>query len=181
MHKNLHISIDELQQLLSYNPETGDLIWRVRPLSMFTNENQCNAWNSRFAGKIAGKIHPNGYRRIGLMYAVYPAHHLAWAIHHGEEVAKGIEIDHINHNPSDNRIKNLRLATRRENSRNRRGAKNKTSKYKGVSYAPRSDRWLAHIRINGKSTHLGSFETEELAHAAYCETAKKLHGEFFHS
>jgi len=85
------------------------------------------------------------------------------------------EVDHINGNPSDNRVCNLRICTHADNMRNR--AKHRTrNKYKGVH--KEGARFRAAIRANGESIKVGVFDTEEEAHAAYCKAATELHGEF---
>jgi hypothetical protein len=179
--KQINIPILELRQLLSYDPDTGDVRWRERSADMFDDPRQANAWNGRFAGTFAGRRHPvKEYVQICVLGSVYQAHHLAWALHYGEFVPVDMELDHINHNPSDNRIENLRIATSSQNKRNRRAFKGKSSKYKGVSLNKPSGKWSAYIRINGVMKNLGSFKTEEDAYAAYCAVAKELHGDFFH-
>ena len=167
--------------MLSYSPDNGNLVWRERPANMFRDPKQANAWNGRFAGKHAGRLHPKGYIHIGVAHKVYQAHHLAWAIYYGEHVPSGMQIDHINCDPADNRISNLRLATSAQNKCNRRAQKNKTSQYKGVSFVKSSGRWAAYIKWDGNQKNLGTFSTEEEAYAAYCDAAKKLHGDFFHA
>ena len=96
----------------------------------------------------------------------------------GRELVKGELADHINGNPLDNRRANLRVATPLQNSHNRGVRRDSVSGYKGVRWIERKKRWVAFISINGKMTYLGMFTTPELAHAAYCEAAKKYHGEF---
>lgn len=87
----------------------------------------------------------------------------------------GFVVDHINGDRLDNRIKNLRFVTFRENSQNRkehRGEKKKSSKYIGVDL--NRGRWRAQIQINGKRKHLGLYGEEELAAEAYQFGIKKL-------
>lgn len=104
---------------------------------------------------------------------------------------EGLEWDHINRDPLDNRRENLRLATRRQNTVNTQKPKITsrgtvpTSQYKGVSLASdsskRSKPWVATISIdwrNNKKKFLGYFKTEEEAHEAYIQAARELHGEF---
>ncbi len=85
---------------------------------------------------------------------------------------KGKLIDHINHNPLDNRKSNLRIATRRENIINtpKSGRRKFTSQYKGVWKEP--NRWRAAIRVNFKLISLGSFQSERKAALAYNKAAK---------
>jgi HNH endonuclease len=91
-------------------------------------------------------------------------------------------VDHINGNGLDNRRENLREATKHQNNRNAKKRAPKTSsKYKGVSYLKaqyHTKRWSAHIRINGKFTHLGVFSLEVEAAKAYNEAALENFGEF---
>lgn len=88
----------------------------------------------------------------------------------------GMAADHLSGDGLDNRRANLRLATHAQNIHNRGANKNNTSGYKGVSL--NRGRWAAHINVNGKRKHLGSFSYPQEAHAAYCSAAEKLHGEF---
>ena len=92
---------------------------------------------------------------------------------------KNMYIDHINHNGLDNRRANLRLATPKQNAWNNLPRKgNYSSKYKGVSWHKRDRKWYAKIVIHGKAKHLGGFNDEKAAAAAYNSAAKKLFGEF---
>ena len=90
-----------------------------------------------------------------------------------------IVVDHINHNGLDNRKVNLRFATFSQNSMNfRTRRKARTSKYRGVRFVKRINRWTARIAYNKKQKHLGCFVDEKAAAEAYNEAAKKYHGEF---
>ena len=88
------------------------------------------------------------------------------------------EVDHINGNPRNNQILNLRPATHAENMRNRKIQSNNTSGYPGVSYRKDIQKWMAYIRINRKMKNLGYFDTAEVAYAVYCKAARQYHGEF---
>jgi hypothetical protein len=94
------------------------------------------------------------------------------------DAQNGEEVDHINHNGLDNRRNNLRIATKSENAINNRKRKKTTSKYKGVSWDKKQNKWHAYIHINGKKIHIGSFEDEILAAKAYDVKSLSLHKEF---
>lgn len=88
-------------------------------------------------------------------------------------------VDHINHDSLDNRRANIRSCTRAENSMNTTSRKNSTSKYLGVWWEKGTQRWMAKIRVNGKSKYLKCSKTdEEICARAYDEAAKEYHGEF---
>jgi hypothetical protein len=70
------------------------------------------------------------------------------------------EIDHINRNNTDNRVENLRWATRSQQVANRGKFKNKSSTFIGVSFDKTNNKWLSQIRINNKNKNLGRFNTE---------------------
>ena len=87
-------------------------------------------------------------------------------------------VDHANGNPLDNRRKNLRVCSQAENNGNLRRPATNTSGFKGVSWFARGSRWVAHIRVNGRSTNLGYFDKAEDAARAYDEAAVLHRGEF---
>lgn len=160
------ITVERLRELLDYHPETGVFRWKV-------SKSQGTA-----AGSAAGFVEREGYRRIKVDGRKYKAHRLAWLHVHGEWPSR--EIDHVNRNPDDNRIDNLRLATASQNRGNSRRLSNNTSGYKGVSFRPETGRWRARISHGGKSTCLGDFSSPEEASAAYLSAAKAFFGEFSH-
>lgn len=92
---------------------------------------------------------------------------------------KGVEVDHINGNPFDNRRCNLRFATRMQNEQNaRKISKPCTSRYKGIYWNKRKKRWHAQIRVNRVRVHLGMFKDEEVAARKYDEAARRYFGEY---
>lgn len=153
-----------VHEVFDYDPETGSLRWKVR-LS-----------NRATIGAIAGSLHrPSGYHTVFLDGRAYKAHRLIWLYCKGEWPSD--DIDHINGLRADNRIGNLRPATRSMNQENLRYARGDTaSGVLGVSPTDRQLKpWRASIRIKGRSVHLGRFATKEEAESAYLAAKRKLH------
>lgn len=96
----------------------------------------------------------------------------------GLPVKKGQVIDHVDGNGLNNTRANLREATPSQNNMNAKRPLSNTTGYKGVSPTYNGKKWRARIKVNGRQTHLGTFDTPEEAHAVYCEKARELHGEF---
>ena len=87
-------------------------------------------------------------------------------------------VDHINGIKNDNRIENLREASKIENAYNRKTSKNNTSGIKGVRWDKKRERWIAKINIDGKPKYFGSFKDIELAELVVIEARSKYHGQF---
>ncbi|WP_245270062.1 HNH endonuclease [Nitrobacter hamburgensis] len=163
---------NELRTFLNYNPETGIFLWRDYPLPSGKARRR---YGKASIGSIAGSTDTYGYREIRINYKMYKAHRLAWLYVYGAW-PEG-EIDHANGVPGDNRIANLRLATRAHQNANTRRRRDNKSGYKGVCRY--GDRFHAFIGVGGgKTKYLGSFATGQEAHAAYLDFAKKIYGEF---
>lgn len=92
------------RDFLTYDPETGDFFWKVRSGRMV-------------AGSLAGKTTKRGYRMLLVKGRHYQAHRAAWLFHYGDWPDG--QIDHINRDPADNRISNLRVVTASQNCLNR--------------------------------------------------------------
>jgi len=98
-------------------------------------------------------------------------HVVAWALHHGEYPAQEKQIDHINGNKCDNRASNLRLADASQN------AANKPSK--GIGR--KCGKWRAQTKYKGKHIHVGLYDCPVMAHLAYTDKMRELHGEYAYS
>ena len=90
------------------------------------------------------------------------------------------KVDHIDNNPSNNNVKNLRWATSNENKFNQGKYNNNKSGFRGVSFHKPLNKYRAEIKINGKKKHLGYYETPEEASEKYEIKAKEIHGDFYY-
>ena len=132
---------------------------------------KCTGIFTRYNGKIAGSICSQGYVTISVFNKRYKAHRLAWYYEYGE-MPDSKQIDHINHNRSDNRLSNLRLVTHKENSKNQSKPKNNSSGQIGVHWSKNDNKWMARIMIDGKRKYLGLYEDFDLAVYAYREAMR---------
>lgn len=148
------LSFAQVDSLLRID-DTGVLRWRERR-------------GSRNPDIEAGHTDNKGYRCVGLLGGRYYVHRVIWLLCYKEWPNK--LIDHIDGNPLNNRIENLRLATYSQNTSNRRGVT-------GITLHP-CGRFQAQIKTAGKSIYLGLYPTEALAVAAYREASERIHGEY---
>lgn len=155
-----------LKSVLNYDTETGIFTWRVRPA-------RSRIVVGTEAGCIARGI---GYRVIKLGGVLYYSHRLAWLYMTG--ALPHADMDHVNGERLDNRLCNLREATRQQNCANRRNGRNNTTGVKGVSRNGVSFR--AAIHYAGRGHCLGSFKTISEAASAYAHAIKALNGAFAH-
>ncbi len=154
------ITAKRLKQILHYDPETG--IWtRI----VKTNRNI-------IAGKVAGTIGSYGYRIISLDYEQYRSARLAWFYVYGKW-PRG-QIDHVNGDRLDDRIKNLRDVSVRVNRQNMRECTGRsTTGFLGVERS--HGKFLARLTVDGNRHYLGRFDTPQEAHEVYVSAKRKLH------
>lgn len=152
-------ALDVLSKALSYDPETGRFVWLIGPRPGIR------------AGDEAGTF-SNGYRDICYRGEHIGAHRLAWLFAYREWPRW--EVDHINGDRADNRICNLRDVTTAMNTQNQlRPTVRSKTRFMGVSFC--GSRFRAAIYVNGRTKHLGRFETPEAAHEAYVTAKRELH------
>ena len=148
-----------------------DLKYEDNKLYRLDNRNKkwscCNDNTPNNKGYIVFAINK---KRYYLHRIIYKYHIEEWDI---TDTSRDNQIDHININPLDNRIENLRIVNHSQNNRNRNKFKNCSSQYKGVSWHKQNNKWIAHINIDNKFKYLGSFTNEEEAYECY----KKVYDE----
>lgn len=162
------ISADGLPRFFEYRCD-GTLLWRRR-------DDMPTQWNNRYVGQTAGTRTRQGYVQVAICNRVYKMHRVVWAWHTGEWPIG--EIDHINGDPGDNRIENLRLATRAENATNRGLQSNNTSGVTGVSWCRQKKMWRSYIGVSGSFLHIGYFRDKSAAQDAYARASAKYHGAY---
>lgn len=160
MADRANIPVETLRQLLAYDPATGKLTWLERAREMFATQRHCSVWNARYAGNDALTAHCRGHRHGNILGQTYKAHRVAWAIHHGGWPAG--DLDHINGDPADNRICNLRVVDHQTNMRNVKRRTDSTSGIPGVCWFKPKRKWM--VRVGHK--HIGYFDTLEAASEA---------------
>jgi len=131
-----------LKSLLEYRSETGVFIWKVKSANRIR------------IGDIAGHKRSDGYITIRIDGKHHQAHRLAWLYEYG---VMPDYIDHLNQNPSDNRVANLRNVEHAVNAKNRCLSSNNTTGYPGVGYDKTRNVWRVRINIDGKRKTIGSF------------------------
>lgn len=164
------ISKEYLQHVFEYRD--GELIWKHCDF-------QRPQWNARHVGKTAGRVNSRGYKEVCFRPNQYnqlekrrfmSVHRIIFLLHHGflPDV-----IDHIDGDPSNNKIENLRAASAFHNQLNRKKSSNNTSGVSGVSYHKDSGKWEVRISNLGTRHRIGAYQSFSDAVIA-CESAKQL-------
>jgi len=117
-----------------------------------------------------------GYRYLGFQGRIFFLHRLIYQFHHGECPD---EIDHINRDPSDCRIENLRAATRSQNNFNVGPRRDNSSGVKGLSFDRRRKSWFGRVALNGKRICTGYSKSKETARQKLIAFQRLHHGEFY--
>ncbi len=155
------LTLEYLRKVLNYNPNTGWFTWTKHRASKRVR-----------VGSRAGTLGSGGYRTISVLGKRYREHTLVWFWVNG--VMPEREIDHIDQDRGNNSYKNLREATKQDNSRNRAMYSSNTTGYNGVQYNKRTDKWIALIRTKEGTLFHKTFSDIEEAIEAREAKAKDL-------
>ena len=142
----------------------------------FRLDSEGNLWALRRGkwGPVYCKPNNMGYLYVESNGTSYLQHRIIYCLHTEQDIPVDLSIDHINGNPADNRIENLRLVTNRENGQNR--SCHRRGKLIGAHYSKRDKIWTTAIRLaEGRYVSLGSFNTELEANQRYLEALKLIH------
>lgn len=169
------LPVDTLRDLLDYNPESGELTWKIREAKWFKKQGFCAMWNRRWAGKkaLAAPLHSSRgpkkcYLGGHILGVNLTAHRVCFAHYHG--YWPDFVVDHINGDTTDNRIENLREATHQQNAVNRERSVSNTSGYTNIKRTA-NGRYSVKVSV-------GVFDTLEEAVRKYNDASEALHGEF---
>ena len=138
------VPLQYLEESLNYCPDTGVFTWKITK-------------GGAREGHPAGSVAQNGYVYIGFKGVKFLAHRLAWFMHY--KVPPSKHIDHIDRNPLNNKIENLRDVDRSINMLN--------TDAKGYEVDSNTDKVYARIMVGGERRHLGTFNCTTAAHVAY--------------
>lgn len=153
------LSAEFVKSILDYDANTGIFIWKKK-------------LRNRKGFVVAGSIDSGKHRQIKINGVLYMAHRLAWLITYGEWPR--FDIDHINVNPDDNRIENLRELKLGVNVQNKRCA-NRNSRLGILGVSIKKKRFVAQISVSGVVRHIGYFDSTEAAHDAYIKAKRWFH------
>ena len=146
-----------LRECFEYLPETGQLVWKERPLSHFKSEREWKLVNKRQKGKIAGtNSQERRYQSVKIGSKLHYIHRIVVMLH-GIQIPSNMCVDHINGNSHDNRIENLRVSTFSKNSMNQRMSKHNTSGHHGIQWRKDRNKWTVRLIACGKIYRKGHF------------------------
>lgn len=156
--------INQQMALNLFKYENGQLFWKVKKAIQIN------------IGDIVGSFDfKKGYFRVGINNKDYYIHRIIFLMHYGILPEC---VDHIDGNPKNNNIENLRQATKAQNQYNSKTLKNNTSGFKNIYFDKRRNKWNVKFNINYKQKMFGSFINIEDAKNHAIIIRKQLHGEF---
>ena len=158
------LTCEYLHELFEYR--NGMLFWKISPSYRIK------------AGDQVGCLNALGYWQTKIKGKKYFIHRLIFLMHH-KVLPKFI--DHINRNPADNRIENLRESTKSQNAMNTNLSRKNTTGFKNIYWVKARSQWEVALTINKKRIRIGFFDDFELSKIAAQEARNKYYGEFANS
>jgi len=169
----VEITQELVKRLFDYRD--GELYWKERPVEDFLSQHDANQWNSKHFQTKAGCYGKKLYAYTTIKNKHIAIHRIIFLLHNGYLPKM---IDHIDGNPRNNKIENLRSASSLQNQQNQKLPSHNTSGFKGVIWNKRLKKWMVRIKINKAQTYFGVYEDIELADLVAQEARNKYHGEF---
>lgn len=166
------VSAETFRELLDYDENTGLFTWKSRDKRHISLK--ClKQWNTRWAGNPAF-IHSDygGYLRASIFGTFFSAHRVAWAMVYGDPVPDFL--DHIDGDRQNNRISNLRPASKAENSKNRGVRSDNTTGRTGI-HRTKCGTYKVRIFVFGRDTYIGTFKKFDDAVSAR-QNAERFYG-----
>jgi len=154
------LSQELLNELFEY--KNGDLYWK-------------NHKYKKFNGKKAGSVNGKGYLHTGIKGKLFLNHRIIYVMHHG---ILPKFIDHMDGNPLNNSIENLRQATHSQNHLNEKMRKDNTSGIKGVTWSKKLKKWVVMFNVNKNPKHFGHYFDIDCAKFVAESMRYKYHEEF---
>jgi hypothetical protein len=152
----------DVQECFDY--KDGVLYWKIKTA------------NRVKVGSPAGSMDPStGYHKIHVYKKFHKTHRVIFLYHYGYIPDF---IDHIDGDKLNNKIENLRAATKSQNCMNQKISTRNTSGMKGVMWHKRDKKWVVQLRVNSKSHSFGYYDDKELAELVALEATNKFHKEF---
>ena len=162
----MKLPVEIVREYLMYDTETGVFSWI-----------KASSDKSRVGGRAGRARCEGGYRQITLLGQTMYEHRLAWFYANGS-CPDGMVIDHINGIKGDNRIANLRVATPTQSMANIGAKRDNNSGCKNVHWCSTKGRWIAKLKRDGKTRHVGTFRIYEDAVEAAVASRIEVFGEF---
>ncbi len=158
-----NITYDEAIAAFEYRD--GELFWKIKPAMRV------------HVGDKAGWLDKNAtHLRVLYKGKKVMVHRIVYLMHHGHLPEC---VDHVDRNPLNNKIENLREATKSQNSCNKKVRSDSGTGIKNVTYYRPSGKWRVAIAVNGKRKHIGYFADMEQAKIAAENAGKMYHGQFY--
>ena len=170
------MNVAYLQECFVCDAAAGKLIWRARPKTHFKNGAGWHNFNRQRAGKTAGVRKADGRVEVKLDGRTFKAARIIWAMHYGATPPD--VVDHIDGDPGNDRVENLRAATAAQNAQNRAHISTNSSGVRGVTWHAQSKKWWVRVTLNGRTRSFGLYSSLETAAVVARGAKQQLFGEF---